>query len=106
RQERLYLVDLMEDWLAAFTAEEMDKEDESILEKVRASTGMERALFIEFLSSIWAANPARLIKLVPLALDDVTATDAVFSRILGSVQPAPEQFAALQEILRVDMPEL
>lgn len=106
RQERLYLVDLMEDWLAAFTAEEMDKEDESILEKVRASTGMERAVFIEFLSSIWAENPDRLIKLLPLALDDVTATDAVFSRILGSLQPAPEQFAALQEILRVDMPEL
>ena len=46
---------------------------------------MQRSLYLQYLSAVWYPDIDRLRRLVPLALEDATATDAVLGRLAGSL---------------------
>lgn len=105
--ERVDLINKMESWLHTLRDGEPDFQDPgSLIEKARAFSGMERAIFIEFIASISSNSPEKLNELLPLALDDVTATDAVFGRMVLSGGVSVEQAVELTGLMRIDVPEL
>jgi hypothetical protein len=104
KQDRLALVSRMDGWLAKYESGGFDQPVERILDQARAFIGVDRAVCVEFLASIWESSLENLIRLIPLALDDVTATDAVFSRILRASNPPAVEYTKINDVLLVDMP--
>jgi hypothetical protein len=76
-RERATLVETFDQWV-----HDIDRhfEHESLL-KAGGLTGLQRSIYIQFLSALWHVNPERLRLLVPLAIDETTAIDAVFARL-------------------------
>jgi hypothetical protein len=91
--------------LAKYETGEFNQPVDSIMDQAKALIGVDRAIFLEFLASIWESSLENLIQLMPLALDDVTATDAVFSRIFRVSNQPPEEYSKIKEIMQVDMPD-
>jgi hypothetical protein len=105
RQERVDLVIKMRGWIKAYGDYEAAVTEEQALAQLQQKTGLERGLFIEFLSALWFDNTARLKRLLPLALDDATTTDAVLGRLLGTeaLRAGPGRpFLQLVKALHID----
>jgi hypothetical protein len=83
RQERLDLVNKMRDWITTYGSNPATLLEEEALAQLQQKSGLERGLFIEFVSALWFDAPARLKRLLPLGLDDATTADAVLGRWLG-----------------------
>ena len=83
RQERVDLVDKMGDWIEQYGHDAAVLAKEEAFAQVQQKMGMERGLYIEFLSALWHDKATPLKRLLPLALDDATTTDAVLGRLLG-----------------------
>jgi hypothetical protein len=105
RQERIDLVRKMRNWITDYGQNPAKlKEDEALAELQRKS-GLERGVFIEFLSALWFDNGAQLKRLLPFVLDDATTADAVLGRLLGveSLQALPGRpFLQLVNALNID----
>jgi len=85
-EERQHLVKRMKSWLLECGSAPMSVEDEDArLREIRALSGMERSMYVQYLSAIWSQDAVKLKKLVLLALDDPTATDAVMGRLVGAL---------------------
>jgi hypothetical protein len=105
RQERVDLVDKMRNWITTYGPNPTALPEEEALAQLQQKSGLERGLFIEFLSSLWFDNAALLKRLLPLALDDATTTDAVLGRLLGveALQARPGRpFLQLVKALNID----
>jgi hypothetical protein len=83
REERLELVGKMRDWMTQHGPALASLTEQEALAQVQQKGGMERGLYIEFLAALWCDDIARLKRLLLLALDDTTTTDAVLGRLLG-----------------------
>lgn len=106
RREREYLVHQMAQRINGLAENPQPPGLEPALEEVQTRQGLDRFLFLEFLAALWAGWPEQLARLLPLALDDVTATDAVFGRLLSQPGVEAAQFDGLLTALRLEMPEL
>jgi len=85
-QERMDLIDALEGWLSEPGDPLQGPEDEeAALRRVQDFTGMARSLYVQYLSAVWYPDADRLKRLVPLALEDATATDAVLGRLVGAL---------------------
>lgn len=83
QQERLELVSAMQGWIAKYGPEPEVLTEAEALALAQQKTGMERGLYIEFLSALWCDSAERLKHLLLLTLDDATTADAVMGRLLG-----------------------
>jgi hypothetical protein len=83
QRERLDLVNKMRDWATEVGKSSFALAEQDGLAQLQPKTGMERRLYVEFLSAVWYDDAARLRRLLLLALDDATAADAVLGRLLG-----------------------
>lgn len=85
-QERLALLTAMAGWLSELGDPLAGPTDESAaLRRLQDLLGMQRSLYLQYLSAVWYLDADRLRRLVPLALEDATATDAVLGRLAGSL---------------------
>lgn len=83
KKEWLDLVGEMGSWVKDYESSSAHLTEQSALHQARENTGKARPLYVEFLSAVWHSNATLLKRLVPLALDDATATDAVLGRLMG-----------------------
>ena len=83
KQERLDLVDQMGKWLTDFAENPSTITEAESLERVQNLTGMERNLYLEFLSAVYYPDADRLKQLLPLTLDDAITIDAVLGRLFS-----------------------
>jgi hypothetical protein len=104
RQERSELVGKMCAWLNQWGMNPASLAEEDAFNQLQQKSGLERGLFVEFLSALWSADERRLKRLLPLALDDATTADAVLGRLLGlkaSQPPVGQPFGALLAALDI-----
>jgi hypothetical protein len=83
QQERLDLVAKTRAWIEQYGPQPEALTEAQALALAQQKTGMERGLYIEFLSALWCAHADRLKRLLLLTLDDATSADAVLGRLLG-----------------------
>jgi hypothetical protein len=107
--EREGLVDELERWLGDLgdRAPELVVAGE-VLRHTGDLVGMVRALRIQFLAALWSEQPELLKRLVPLALTDVTAMDAVLGRLFaqwGKEMQADRPFERLAHAMNIDFLE-
>lgn len=105
RLERLDLVDNMCKWITDYGQNSNSLNEEEALTQLQRKTGLEKGLFIEFLSALWSDNASILKRLLPLALDDATTADAVLGRLLAveALQAKPGRpFLELVKALQID----
>ena len=88
-QERLDLIDAAEGWINEWNNEvwpdppgEFDVS--SALRRAEQLGGLAQPYYLQFLSAIWANHAPQLKRLLPLALGNLTATDAVLGRLIGA----------------------
>ncbi len=98
-REREGLVDALKQWLEDLQSQAYEVMDtEAALRRTADFTGMMHSLHIQFLAALWRMHPDRLKRLVPLALTDVTAMDAVLGRLfagLAAQGPGGQSFKSL-----------
>jgi hypothetical protein len=105
RQERVDLVAKIRSWITDYGQDAAILTEEEGLAQLQWKSGLERGLFIEFLSALWFDDAPRLKRLLPYALDDATAADAVLGRLLGvlslPIRPG-RPFLQLVKVLHID----
>lgn len=105
RRECLDLVNKLGSWIIDYGSETDTLTEGEAMAQLQKKIGLERGLFIEFLSALWSDNAERLKRLLPLAVDDATTADAVLGRLLAveALQARPERpFLQLVRALQVD----
>jgi hypothetical protein len=102
RQERAALVARVQAWMAAHPSGPSEEEG---LALHQGEAGMGRGIALDFLSAHWHDDPARLKRLMRLALNDATAAGAVLGRLLGSLVLGPRPSRTFRDLLAAMDPE-
>jgi hypothetical protein len=85
-RERKHLVSDAETWIGGPWPDPADEADVTAsLHEAERMPALIRSYYLQFLSAIWANDTARLKRLLPYALGDLTTTDAVFGRLVGAL---------------------
>lgn len=96
RQERAALVNRVQAWMTAYPSGPSEGEG---LAMIHGQAGMGRGIALDFLSAHWQDDPARLKRLLPLAVNDATAAGAVLGRLLGSFASRPRPSRTFLDLL-------
>ena len=105
RSEGLELVNKLGSWIIDYGPKPGTLTEGEAMAQLQQAIGLERGLFIEFLSALWSYNAELLKRLLPLAVDDATTADAVLGRLLGveAQQARPERpFYRVVKALQID----
>ncbi len=100
REERLGLVGKMQDWITRLGPHPETLEEADALAQLQHTSGMERGIYVEFLSALWCDDAGRLKRLLPFALDDATTADAVLGRLLGVAADTPRPDGPFLQLVR------
>ncbi len=106
KKERIDLVNKMRQWITDYGQDSISLSEDEALAQLQRKNGLERGLFIEFLSALWSDSAASLKRLLPLSLDDATTVDAVLGRLLAveALQAKPGRpFLELVKALQIDI---
>ena len=100
-QERLDLIAAFAGWLQEVDTSKEPKNSDACLRKARDQMGMQRSLYLQYLSAIWYPDIWRLKALLPLALEDATATDAVLGRLIGAISLGEQPGISFERLVEV-----
>jgi hypothetical protein len=106
KRQRLDLIAEVSEWLAVPPPAPADEvEAQALIQEAAARGGMLRSYRLQYLSAVWREDTALLKALLTLALEDLTATDAILGRLLGTmVAQAPvydEALTGLMEAMKL-----
>jgi hypothetical protein len=106
KQQRLDLIDEVMGWLKGAPPASTDHlQAEALTREAAALSGARRNYRLQYLSAVWRDNPKQLKALLPLALEDITSTDAILGRLLGTLASQPlldEALDALATEVKLD----